>query len=196
VPLATLEQVKSYNAIFGAFDSAHDAELERLIASCSSDFVGVAGWSILAETFTAEPYDGDGGSSLWLKHAVIPRSAPVPPVTVTAVVVDGGTIPKRVGTGDGWILDSLGRLRLVGYAFARGVANVEITYSAGYPDAPDDVVQSVIEAAVLAFQRRQTGGVNNMIVGGDVVQMSSSGDSAMFAHSRSVAERYRPLTVG
>jgi hypothetical protein len=198
--LTTKEAVKAYLEQIDQWSTEYDALLDSLISSCSGDFRAEAGWPIVSTSYAAEPYDGTGGSDLWLRNAVVPRDAPVPPTSVSLVRVDGVEIPKRMlvsgAWADGWVLSEIGQLRLVGYVFTRGVANVEITYAVGYSEdaIPADVQHAVRERVCLAWQRRRYGGINNSIVGGQLAQMPADGGSPMFAHSRAVADRYRRVT--
>jgi hypothetical protein len=193
--LTTLENVRAYLSTIEATDQAHDTLLARLIASASLEFERKIGWSVLAAPYT-DLRDGDGGRTLWLAHAPVPRQAPPPPVTIAddGVKVDGVVLPKRADpAGSGWVADG-GRVRLVGYAFARGTANVEIAYTCGYTVIPADIEQAVIEAVVLLFQRRKSGAANAMSLAGGTVDFR--GPNEMFAHAQDTVARYRAIGIG
>ena len=180
--LTTLANLKAYapGLDAGGADTTYDALLARLISSVSDQFRSETGTNPKQTTYT-EVRDGNGLDGLSLLNW--------PVISVTSVKVDGSTIPQRSTVADaGWVLTNSGRLKLVGYTFTAGVANVEVVYSAGYQTVPSDIEQAVIKMVALQFADRKRIGLNSLSQAGGSV---SFGDAPVLAYWRSVVENYR-----
>ena len=126
--LATLADVKAW---LGLSSTADDVVLAGLVSAISAAILADLGRSLLPAT-TTEVIDG-GGTSLPLRRW---------PVTSVASVTVGGAplAPSPVPGIGGWRLDppdvappgAMQRLTFIGAAFPRGIANVTVTYHAGY----------------------------------------------------------------
>ena len=113
---------------------------------------------IQSYTFTA---DGNGGGAVFL---------PEGPVTgVTSVVIDGVSVPSSPGSPTYGFLASDCDVVIIGGRFPRGLRNVVITYTAGFPytftlgvsppldiltGTPADLRWAVVETVALRYKRR------------------------------------------
>lgn len=118
--LTTLAEVKSWLNISTSGD---DVILSRLISSTSQY---IQSW--LNRQFTVasgtEVYNGVGTQQLALRN--------YPVVSVSAVVVDGISIPQSSdGVRSGFVYDSK-MVYLIGYQFTRASQNIKVTYTWGY----------------------------------------------------------------
>lgn len=172
-------------------DPIDDAWLASLISSSSAWVVAQLGWSPLSAAYS-DTFDGDGGTEHVLRSVVVPRKAPVPPVTVQSVTVDGVTVTP-LAAGVGWYLSD-GVVRLVGSVFTVGTRNAVIAYTAGYATAPLDLAQATAEHVALRYRDRDWGAANAKIIGGDSIdhRQATSGSWAFIA---GVLEDYQPLAV-
>lgn len=118
--------------------SADPANIVPLcISAVSASIQKWIGYQIALSNYT-KTFNGRGGARLLLPDR--------PVMAVTAVTVDGVTIPASTGpTAPGFVSDDLG-VFLRCYEFTRGVQNVVVSYSAGYTTVPAD-----IQAACLAW---------------------------------------------
>lgn len=159
--LASLADLKAYLSIS---TSADDATLTRLLDAASSWFESQVGRT-LALAARTEVQDGNGGRS------IVPHHYPV--TEITSVTIDGVVIPSAPdATSDGWALVD-GVIALRGYKATTGIANVSITYSAGYLAIPDDIQQAVIEVAADRYRYRTRVGEVSKSLGGESVSFVS-----------------------
>lgn len=179
--LTTPAKVRDFLALS---TSEADGKIEQLIASSSAWVCSQLGRAVLSATYT-ETRDGDGGSSLVL------RKWPV--ISVTSVTVDGTAIAARAAVTDsGWTRNE-STIRLSGYTFTRGTANVVVVYSAGYATVPADLEQAVIEHVAMTFRASDRQGL---------ASASGGGESAVYDAGREWAsiqgklDPYREVIVG
>lgn len=185
--LTDLAAVKRY--LGDELDSSSDEELTRLIGAASSWFESATGLTFAQVTYTGEKQNGPQFRS---KTSILPKNIPV--ISVTSVAVDGVTIPAQTTAGgDGWALvDDV--IYLVGYSVPPGVANVVITYVAGYATVPADVQQAVIEIVAWWFRGKEhTGLFSKSTAGGGSTQFSTAGTPPSVDP---VVESYRRASIG
>jgi uncharacterized phiE125 gp8 family phage protein len=140
--LCALADVKAFLGITG---SATDAVLQSLVTNASALIESYCSRVFARATYT-ETRNGNGGSRLFLANS--PVSA------VSAVAIDGQTIPAASGPlTTGYAFDA-GVIYLRGYCFNRGVQNVTVSYTAGFATVPADVAQACIELVAAKFAKR------------------------------------------
>lgn len=178
--LTTPAQVKGYLPKVEVLDTQFDALLARLITATSDRFKADTNRTILKATVT-ETTSGSGATRLLLGE--------YPVVGVTSVTVDGELVPQRAAVGEsGWVL--MGScVELVGYVFARGVANVVVVYEAGYTAVPSDVEQAVIKMVALQFADRKRPGESSKAISGESISFNEGGP--VLAYWRDVVDAYR-----
>lgn len=155
--LTTLAAVKAFGAITS---SDLDPLLSALISRASAAVENFLQGSVLSATYT-ETRHGTGGQAMLL--------AEYPVTAATSVVVNGQTIPRASAFGQiGWWLADRTVL-LVGYSFARGRNNVQVTYTAGYAAVPGDIEQAVIETVILTLKRRDHIDVSSKALAGETI---------------------------
>lgn len=155
--LASVADLKSFLSISHSGD---DDLLTRLVAAASSYFEQQTGRTILATDYVVE-LDGDGRAN------IVPPEYPV--ISVTSLEINGITVPASTGYGvEGWFLrGNLITLRGVavssfgpivapmGYPSTQGVANVKLSYRAGFETVPEDIRQAVVEMAALMYREKE-----------------------------------------
>src|SRR5258708_6205380 len=142
---------------------------------------------ILASVIGAlnEMYDGNDSDRL------LPQYFPI--IGVTSVMVDGVAVPSAASaTASGFLFDSR-RVLVRGFAFSRGVQNVQITYTAGYSTVPLDLKQAAIEAFALAYRQRAHIGEKSNSMGGQVTLAFDM--SEVPPRSMCVFNQYRRLAL-
>ncbi|MEQ1663177.1 MAG: hypothetical protein ABL877_10835 [Thiobacillus sp.] len=154
--LTTTAAVKAYKPITG---TELDALIDALLPRASSAIETYLSRKI-ESTAHVEIRDGNGGRSLMLSQ--------YPVTAVSAVSVDGQPIPQGGFGVAGWRLANRS-LVLEGYSFARGDANVQIEYTAGYAIVPPDIEQACIETILLALERRSHIDVSSKSLAGETV---------------------------
>jgi hypothetical protein len=135
VDLTTLANVKSFMTITNTDD---DALLQRLLTQVSGAVANYLNRNLLVQSYT-ERYDGNDAHRLCLRQS---------PITdVASLLINGSSIPESTDGGivlPGYAFDGF-YIYLNGYQFYRGVQNVIVTYTAGFPSIPFDVEEAVIE---------------------------------------------------
>ena len=176
--LTTLQDVKDW---LGLSSTADDALLARLIASASRFIESWVGRTITSVTYT-ETFNGDGHARL-----VLPN---YPVTAVSSVTIDGSPIPAAAPAApNGYLFDAL-VLYLNGYAFARGVQNVTVVYTAGYASVPPDLAQACIELVALRYKERDRVGQGSKSVGGETITFTVA---EMTESVRATLSRYRKV---
>lgn len=197
--LTTLGDLKAYLNIAGA---ENDQLLESLIDRVSELFEEFTNRNLKARDYHYDPLedsydpvnavlDGNGRPGIHLPQ--------FPVNSVTELRVDGREIPRANDhEAPGWIddgrLKSSGILRVRGYLFGQGAANVGVAYNAGFVDAPKDLAQAAIEQAAWKFQegyKARLGVAARTLAGGSV--RVETGD--LLPQVREVLERYRKRVV-
>lgn len=143
-----------YKAYIGESTTAYDAVLAILMPAVQADLERSVGYAFDSDTYTDEAIDGDGGTSIWVKHRPVTALT-----TVKTKATDGTTTTLasteyrhnpltgeivRLGGWAGWDDEPVG-------AWPAGTQNILVTYTAGYASAPDDLVllfYTLIDAAL------------------------------------------------
>lgn len=144
--LTTLAKVKTQ---FEIRNSTDDELLGRLITAASAFIGNYTGRGNLVSSAATEYYDGTGTAVLMLRR--------YPITAVASLKVEGLTVPAAGAyPASGFVFDSQ-TLALRGYAFPKGVQNVEVTYTAGYAQAalPADLEQACIDLVGFKYKNRQ-----------------------------------------
>ena len=139
--LCTVAELKSWLPNQGNND---DVTLQSLITNASLQVLQyIDRPHILSSVLgpLTENYDGNGSDRL------LPRNFPI--TSVSSLSIDGVSIQAATTpTTAGYLWDGR-RILLRGFRFCRGVQNVQLSYSAGYPSVPLDLKQAAIEAFAL-----------------------------------------------
>ena len=165
--LTSLATVKQWLNLTTTTD---DALLTRLVSSASLFVENWLNQPITASDYTVT-FDGWGGN----RKTVAAR----PLNSVSAVTVNGMTIPAAVGpTASGYIFTA-SQIVLRGYAFTAGIGNCSATYNSGFVTTPKDVEQAVVELIGYRYKTRDRIGISGKSMAGenisfDAVDMSDS----------------------
>lgn len=123
-PLVDLVDSSEATAYLTAAGQPAPANLAAIITGVSSVMQQYA-----SRNFVAQPYsvvlDGHGGDRVSLPN--------FPITAVAAVSVDGVNVPAAANALQSGFVFSETQVLLRGYRFNRGVQNVSLTYTAGYP---------------------------------------------------------------
>ena len=155
--LTTLDNVKAWLPDMASVTTS-DALLGRLISAASQAvcvYTGRAGFDVEAYV---EVYDGAGRTTLLLRQW--------PAQTVSGVAVARGPQPTGFNLEPALAGGGAQRLTLAQGVFPRGVANVTVSYTAGYASTPLDVEQAVIELVGERFRARERSGLSAKTLGG------------------------------
>lgn len=157
MPLTTTAAVKAYKGIAGTeLDALIDALVDRASAAVEAYLSRK-----IESAAHVEIRDGNGGRTMMLEQ--------YPVTDVSAVTINGQAIPQSSGFGTaGWRLANRS-IVLEGYSFAKGCANVQIDYTAGYQAVPADIEQACIETILLALERRSHIDVSSKSLAGETV---------------------------
>ncbi len=143
-------------------DANDTALLTRLISAASAYVETWCGRSFLSASYD-QFYDGTG------KRLLVLNNSPVS--AVASVTVNGLAIPAEPAPVPG--LPQSGfrftdtAVILDGYTFARGLANVEVVYTAGFATVPADVEQAVIDLVALRYRELDRIGMSSQAMGGE-----------------------------
>ncbi|MBV8061460.1 MAG: phage head-tail connector protein [Alphaproteobacteria bacterium] len=161
--LTSLANVKSWLNISS---TDHDADLTRLISACSGF---MQQW--MNRTFAVSSYNevrnGPGISTVMV-------TANYPLISVSSVTIDGVSIPVANGTfnSQGYTFDQRNIYLAGGYSFARGKANVLISYTAGYATLPLEIEQACIETVGSRWRERDRIGMASKALAGETTAFS------------------------
>ena len=170
--MATLADCKAYAGVSSPnadpiMQSILDASALAFASYCNKD-------SFFSTTYT-EYRDGTGGNRMILGNT--------PMTAVSAVVIDGQSIPASVGNGPGYFFPMGGRMvGLRGYVFNAGFRNVQITYTAGFNDPnnlfplPADLIMATKMYVSYRYRERERLGISAKSLAGESV--TYSGESA------------------
>lgn len=173
--LTTLNNVKAW---LNLTVSTSDALLTRLISAVSAWVQTYIGRQIASQNYT-EVRNGSGGEQLFFAN--------YPVTAVSAVTVDGVAIPPQPSFGQAGYSFTGKLLTLTGYKFNRGLANVALTYTAGYAATPLDLEQATIELIALAFKERAHIGEDSAVFQGQTVTFSK----IVPPHTKDVLDKWR-----
>jgi uncharacterized phiE125 gp8 family phage protein len=176
--LTTLANLKAWLNLTATGD---DALLGRLVTAASAFVENWLGRAA-ATTSYVETRDGTGGTTL--VFAVTPVTA------VTALTIDNHPIaPSPDGVAPGYVF-SPSRLALIGGGFRRGLANVTVSYQAGYAATPPEIEQAVIALAALRYRERERIGLVSKGLAGET---TSFAQKDMPADVATALQRYRKV---
>jgi hypothetical protein len=132
-----------------------------------------------------ETYDGNDSDRL------LPRNFPI--IAVSSLSIDGVGIQAATTPATAGYLWDGRRILLRGFRFCRGVQNVQLSYSAGYPSVPLDLKQAAIEAFALTYRQRVRIGEKSNSMSGQVNVSFDMGDVP--PRSMSIFSQYRRLAL-
>jgi hypothetical protein len=156
---------------------ADDAKLLQALGAASSRFRGAVRHHVSFVAGDTVTLDGNGKESLLL---------PAAPVTaVTSVRLDGEVL--IYDTDYRWSQD--GFLRRVGRCWPDKLRCVEVVYSHGYQQIPEDIAEVVIDQARAQYTVRP--GLTSMTVGGQQVGFGAQASVGVTAQWTTMVEKYR-----
>ena len=180
--LISLAEVKAY--LGGDLQSNDDAVLSRLIAAASAFFVAACSRPILVQSFS-ETYDGKGNGRLYLRQT--------PVIAVSSLSIDDIAVEQATSPGQsGWRLNG-NVILLLGQCFNRDLANVAVSYTAGYATPPADIVEAVAELVGLRYRGRDRLGKTSESMGGMATTSYTQKDVSPFIAS--VIARYSKVSL-
>jgi len=146
----TLDNVKGWLGLDPS-QTTDDALLTRLITAASGFIRTWCNRDFVSQSYI-ETRNGTGARMLALANTPITE--------VDSVSVDGAPIPAGGLQTPGFTFSAT-MLVLNGYRFTRGLANVQITYVAGYATVPDEIEQACIELVSFRYRERARIGVSS-----------------------------------
>lgn len=160
--LTTLANVKGWLGITDT-NTARDALLTRLITAASQFIETWLNRTVSGGVLTYNAVrDGGGGVTF------VPANTPL--VSITSLRIDGETIPASTGVNvPGYVFNTHKVSLRGGYKFTRGVANVELDYTAGYTAVPGEVEQVCIEVVGARFKARDRIGISSKGLAGETI---------------------------
>ena len=149
---------------------------------------GVSAWVCTAinRDVTQQSYvaalDGHGGFVQTLPQ--------YPVASVSSVAIDGQPIPQSVDPcTPGWVLTGVRSLALRGgYRFARGYANVAVSYVAGYATVPADLALVAARLSALTYVERTRVGLTSQQIQQEQIQYAYG---QLSARDRQTLDQYR-----
>jgi len=155
--LTTVSAVKQFLGLTSATD---DALLARMVTAYSALAQTYMSRQIAIDTYT-EKRSGHGG--------VVMACTAAPLVTVSAVTINGQSIPASSSFGQaGYTFDDR-FIYLYGYCFARGGNNVQLAYSAGFAVVPPEIEEAVIQTISIRYKERDRIGLNSKSLAGESI---------------------------
>lgn len=155
--LTTVDNVKAWLGISAATD---DAIFARLVSAVSQYAQTWLNRQIASAAYT-ETRDGRGRSRMVF--------ADYPVTAVSAVVIDGRSIPfSRDVFTPGYYFNEI-EVCLRGYLFTKGEGNVSLAYTAGYTVTPPELEQAIIETVALRYRERDRIGHASKSLQGETV---------------------------
>lgn len=176
--ICTAQDVRDYMGLSSS--AAPDAVLDPLCAAAEAFVLSYLGRTSLTVASYTETLHGNGADR------ITPRNTPIK--TVTSVTVDGVAVPAATSvTGDGFVYDEL-CIYWRGGRFGKGIANVQIVYSAGFDTVPEDIKRAAIDIVGEKFTRRSRIGVQSKNIGQESITYRAD-DVTPFA--KQALARYR-----
>lgn len=155
--LTTVANVKAWLGITAATD---DTLFARLVSAVSQYVQTWLNRQIASASYT-ETRDGSGRSRMVF--------ADYPVTAVSAVVIDGRSIPASPDVfTPGYYFNEI-EVCLRGYVFTKGQGNVSLSYTAGYAETPPALEQAVIETVSLRYRERDRIGHASKSIQGETV---------------------------
>lgn len=139
--------------------------LESLVTRASVMVNSLINRNLLSASYT-ERFSGRGGSRQGLSN--------YPVTAVSAVTIDGVSVPAATGQLDAGYLFDENVVYLRGYVFTRGVRNVEIDYTAGFATVPADLSQACIEIVANKYKRRNNIEISGKTLNGETISFTTS----------------------
>ena len=167
----------------GVTSTGSDDILQSLLDASTPALEAYCNRKLAFDQFT-DYLSGTGKTSITLAN--------YPLADVSSLVVDGQTISRAVGRGDGYYFPPGGRrLFLRGRVFSQGVANVAVTYTAGYDLAPDDLKLAVKTWVQARFKERTRIGEASKTLAGESITFNNwqSGDG-MPSAAKAILKNY------
>ena len=183
--LCTVAEIKAWLPNQGNND---DVTLQSLISNASLQVLQYMDRPhILASVLgpLTENYDGNDSDRL------LPRQFPI--ISVAGVSIDNVPIQQATTSVTAGFLWDGRRILLRGFRFCRGLQNVQLSYSAGYPSVPLDLKQAAIEAFALTYRQRVRIGEKSNSMGGQVTIAFDMSDIP--PRSMAVFSQYRRLAL-
>ena len=150
--LTTLANVKSW---LGVSSTDDDAQLTRLITAASDFVANYCSRTFASTVMSDRKYHGNGNSTLVLRNWPI--------ISIQSLAIDGVTVdPANYSFYDRMICLSQG-------VFNRGLANVSVSYTAGYTTIPLGLEQAVIELIAFKYREKERIGHSSKQLAGEVV---------------------------
>lgn len=159
--LTTVQAIKQYLDIRVDTD---DEMLYRLAEAESDWLAATIGMGSVLELQYDQRLNGSGSSVLMLPE--------YPIISVSDVVVEGEAIPMSEEDGEAGYTFSVGGSALYligGYVFPRGLANVNVVWTAGYNPVPSDLQQVCIELVGTKYAYRKRIGEASKNLAGETV---------------------------
>lgn len=153
-----------------------DGKVARLIAVISAQIQNFLSYQVAQATYT-RTFNGQGSRSFYVPD--------LPLVSVSSVIVNGASIPKGSMSGGGQsagFYNDPNAVHLIGYIFARGVQNVQMTYTAGYAVIPDDIEQACLDWIKMLYSS------SSMPFGSNVIRVQAGDTSFDFGGNGSVTD--------
>lgn len=155
--LTSLASAKQYLAIS---DSQADALVQQLITGASA-FIQAMASRTFASTDYTDTFDGRGKNKIPLKN--------YPVTAVSAVTVDGVSIPAATNVlASGFLFDQY-TLMLRHYRFSPGMQNIVVEYTAGLATTPADLDLATCELVALKYNERKRQGVTSQTIAGQII---------------------------
>lgn len=141
----------------------HEPLLERLIDAATGLFETYTRRKLKARGFSydsdSDDYDPDNAilDGTGTDELALPQ---YPINSVATLRINETAIDARASLYNyGYVIDKAGGiLRLTGYLFSKGMANIELAYNAGLSAIPDDLQQACIEQVVWMYKQSAVGG--------------------------------------
>ena len=163
--LTTVANVVQYLGLNDTAATAADALLTRLLHAASA-FIESNMGRIFEITAYTEVRSGKGERFITFSD--------YPVQSVQSVMIDGRDIPQSNGWGQpGYTFDDT-RLTIQGNWFVRGMLNIDLIYTAGYPTIPYEVEQACIDLVCRKYKERDRIGVNSKIINGETIVFSKT----------------------
>lgn len=155
--LTTVENVK---AVLGLTVSTADGGLARLVAAVSQAFRTYLNRDLSLTTYT-ETRDGTGTAALLLANR--------PVLSVTSVQVGPPSLPRQAYVVNRDYVVTNTAIRHLWGTWPLGIANIVVTYTAGYEAIPFDIEAAATKVTAQRYKEFDRLGQVSKILGGETV---------------------------
>jgi hypothetical protein len=162
--LTSRARVKTYLRLKST-EADDDGLIQVLADAANVSIVSAISRNILSDTFT-ETRDGTGSSTLMLANT------PITAVSSLAFTAPRVT-PTPLVAGVDYAFTQYA-LRMLFGVFPRGVANVLVTYTAGYASVPADLAHAATKWAALRYRENERLGHSSKSISGETVSFDLS----------------------